>query len=342
MATKLIDLFSDTATQPTSGMLQAMITAPLGDEQRQSDPTVQQLESRVARLLGLKFGLFLPSATMANQIAIALHCRPGDEVLCHESAHILNFEGGGSAANSGVQSFPLRGPRGIFNGQAVRNAVREDEPHQPITRAVIVENTSNGGGGTVWPDAEFQSVVEACTAHDLALHIDGARLFNAAVARGVEPKHWTHQADSAQICFSKGLGCPFGAVLAVKTEAQLKRARRVKQRMGGALRQAGLIAGAMLYALDHHVERLTKDHERAQALASFLAELPGVETQPVATNLVYFRANDRDPNELAQQLLAQNVAVSVMPNGQLRACLHLGINDDDLEQAMRTLRSASH
>lgn len=338
MARKLVDLFSDTATQPTEGMLRAMATAPLGDEQRGNDPTVTQLENRMAELLEMKSGLFVPTATMANQIALAVHCRPGDEVICHRTAHILNFEGGGNAANSGVQSYPLDGPLGIFDGNAVRAAMRSDEPHQPATAAVVVENTSNGGGGTIWPDAEFNSVVEACRNNHLALHVDGARLFNAAVARAVSPAHWTRHADSAQTCFSKGLGCPFGAVLTFKTEANAHRARRIKQRLGGALRQAGIAAGAMLYALDHHIERLADDHRRAQTLATALRKIPGFEVEPVATNLVYFRPGQLSASNLATELLSNQVAVSVMSTGQLRACTHLGVDDQDIEWAIEAFR----
>src|SRR5690606_31644516 len=207
---------------------------------RRTDPTVTALEERAARVLGKARALLLPSATMANQIGVALHCAPGDEVICHHTAHVINSEGGGLAANSGVQVLPVPGARGIFGGDAVLGALRrDDDPHHPARRAVVVENTSNGGGGSVWPEEAFFSVVRACKEHGLALHIDGARLFNAAVKRGVTPDHWARHARTVQVCFSKGLGCAFGAVLALDEDLE-HRARRLKQRMGGSLRQAGI------------------------------------------------------------------------------------------------------
>ncbi len=337
MSAPLVDLFSDTATQPTEGMLRAMCNAPLGDEQRRTDPTVAQLEERAADLLGLHCALFVPTATMANQIAIALHCRPGDEVLCHRTAHVRNYEGGGNAANSGAQTYPLEGEHGIFSAEAVLAALRVDDPHQPESRLVVVENTSNGGGGSIWPDEEFSAVVRACRRHGLALHVDGARLMNAAVARGLTPSHWSSHADSVQVCFSKGLGCPMGAILGLGTAAEGRRARRIKQRLGGALRQAGVIAGAMLYALDHNVERLAEDHARATKLAQTLAELP-VELPPVETNLVYFRPTGVAARDVAEQLRRRGILVSEMSGGFLRACTHLGIDDEGLDRACSALR----
>jgi threonine aldolase len=329
---EIVDLFSDTATQPTRAMREAMLSAPLGDEQRRTDPTVKQLEERIAALLGKERAVLVPSATMANQIAIALHCSPGDEVLCHRSAHVINSEGGGLAANAGVQVMPLPGERGIFDAETLRAALRLDDPHQPISRAVVVENTSNGGGGSVWPDATFQGVVAVCRERGLILHIDGARLFNAAVARGVSPAHWGQHAQSVQVCFSKGLGCAFGAVLAVDAELE-PRVRRIKQRLGGALRQAGIVAAGMLYALEHHVERLAEDHQRAAQLAAALAQLPGLEVSPSDTNIVFLRYLRGPAAELAARLRERGVLVS--PAGdRLRACTHLGFTDRGLERAI--------
>lgn len=332
MTDEIVDLFSDTATQPTRGMREAMLSAPLGDEQRRSDPTVNRLEERIAGLLGKERAVLVPSATMANQIAIALHSIPGDEVLCHRSAHVINSEGGGLAANAGVQVLPLAGERGIFDGDTLRAALRIDDPHQPISRAVVVENTSNGGGGSVWPDAAFQSVVQVCRERGLILHIDGARLFNAAVARGVSPAHWGQHAQSVQVCFSKGLGCAFGSVLAVDAALE-PRVRRIKQRLGGALRQAGIMAAGMLYALDHHVERLAEDHQRAARLAAALAQLPGLEVSPSDTNIVFLRYLRGPGAELAERLRQHGVLV-YQAGDRLRACTHLGITDRGLERAI--------
>jgi threonine aldolase len=333
VADDIVDLFSDTATQPTRAMLEAMVTAPLGDEQRRSDPTVRRLEERIAALVGKERAVLMPSATMANQIAIALHCAPGDEVLCHQSAHVINSEGGGLAANSGVQVLALPGERGMFDADTLRAALRFDDPHQPNSRAVVVENTSNGGGGTVWADEVFFEIARVCKERELSLHIDGARLFNAAVARGVEPSHWGQHAQSVQICFSKGLGCPFGAVLCIDAKDE-RQVRRIKQRMGGALRQAGIMAGAMLYALDHHVARLADDHRRAARLAQALSGHENLELSTVETNIVYFRYRRGKASELADRLRERGILVSTMPPDRLRACTHLGISDDGLERAI--------
>lgn len=339
MADDIVDLFSDTATQPTPGMLEAMLKAPLGDEQRRSDPTVVALEQRIAALLGKERAVFLPSATMANQIAIALLCRPGDEVICDRTAHVINSEGGGLAANSGVQVMPLPGERGIFDAAALTGALRFDDPHQPASRAVVVENTSNGGGGSVWPDEAFFGVVGVCRERGLGLHIDGARLFNAAVARGVPASHWAKHARTVQVCFSKGLGCPFGAVLAVDA-ADEREVRRIKQRMGGALRQAGIAAGAMLYALDHNIERLADDHRRAARLAEALRRFDSLELGSVETNIVYFRYRAGRAADLVERLRQRGVLVSHMPPDRLRACTHLGITDRGLERAISAFEAA--
>jgi threonine aldolase len=334
MADEIVDLFSDTATQPSAGMRQAMISAPLGDEQRRSDPTVRALEERIASVLGKARAVLMPSATMANQIGVALHCAPGDEVLCHRTAHVINSEGGGLAANSGVQVLALPGERGIFDAQALAGALRIDDPHQPASRAVVVENTSNGGGGSVWPDEAFFAVSRLCQERGLALHIDGARLFNAAVKRGVTPDYWGRHARSVQVCFSKGLGCAFGAVLAVDEDLE-HRVRRLKQRMGGSLRQAGIVAAGMLYALDHNVERLADDHRRAARLGEVLAGFDALEVTPPETNIVYFRYRRGKSQELAEKLRHEGVLVSQMPPDRLRACTHLGISDAGLEHAIR-------
>lgn len=333
-----IDLYSDTASKPTPAMLEAMMQAPLGDEQRGTDPTVHELERRVAQLLGKPAAVLLPTATMANQIALAVHCTAGDEVLCHHTAHVYNFEAGGVATTARAQVRPLSGPAGVFHAPQLDEALRSTgDTHLPRSRVVVVENTSNGGGGSVWPDAAFLEVVEFCKAHKLALHIDGARLMNASTARRVAPSHWGQHADSVQLCFSKGLGCPMGAVLAVNSELELG-VRRWKQRLGGALRQAGLVAGAMLYALDHNVERLAEDHRRA---ADFATELrhAGFDVPPVQSNLVYFSLPGVPASVLAEQLRRHGVIVSGN-SGQLRACFYLGIGDTELEQSLARIRAA--
>jgi len=334
----IVDLSSDTATEPTTAMKAAMTQAPLGDEQRREDPTTLALEERAASWLGTERALLLPSATMANQIAMALHAQSGDEILCHHTAHVFHYETGGAALIAGAQLHTLDGDNGLFTGDDVRAKVRADDPHLPRTRLVVVENTSNGGGGTVWPDDAYSSVVDACRAHDLRLHIDGARLANAAVARGVEPSHWGARADTVQLCFSKGLGGPFGAVLGLP-DALFWRARRFKQTLGGAMRQSGMLAAAALHALDHHVDRLADDHRRAAAFAAFVDAHDDLELMPSSTNLVFFRV--RRPGTCAPDVMRacteQGVRMGLTLDERIRACFHLDVDDAGLDRAQRVV-----
>ncbi len=335
----MIDLYSDTVTQPTEGMYAAITSARLGDDQRGDDPTARDFEERVAEVLGKPAALIVPTATMANQIAIMLHCPPGTEVLCHRTAHVYNYEGGGLAANAGAQAVALSGERGVFSGVEVRAHLRAMDPHFPRSRAVVVENTSNLGGGTVWPDDAFEAVVEVCQEHELKLHLDGARLFNAAIARNRSPRHWSEAADTVQVCFSKGLGCPFGAVIA-GSEALIVEARNLRQRLGGALRQAGVMAAAMNYALDHNVKRLERDHERLARLAEALGRLEELELSPFETNILYFSHRLLPAQLFAEQLREKGVWLS-HAGGRLRACTHLGIDDADIARAARTIQEVA-
>lgn len=335
----VVDLVSDTATRPTAAMKRAMMEAPLGDEQKGEDPTVRALEERMAALLGHETALFVPSATMGNQIALALHAGAGDEIVCHRTAHVLNHESGGTSMTSRAQLHPLDTPRGIFTVDDVKRVTRIDDPHYPRTRAVVVENTSNGGGGSVWPLHVYDAIADHCRATGLALHVDGARLMNAAAATGETPARITRGATTVQVCFSKGLGCPFGAVLALP-RSLWPRARRLKQALGGCLRQAGIAAGAMLYALDHHVERLPEDHARARRLAEGLAALPGLEVEPVETNLVFFRSRAVPPPLLVERMLTRGVRMAPAGADRLRACLHLDVDDAGVEHALDAARVA--
>jgi threonine aldolase len=334
---RTIDLFSDTTTLPTAGMFEAMVSAKLGDEQRALDPTVNALERRVAELLAKESAVLVPSATMANQIALSLHCPRGGEVICHRTAHVYNYEAGGLALNARAQVFPLDGEGGFFSGEDVRLARRSQHPHLPASRAVVIENTTNVAGGRVWPDALFESVVSVARSLGLKLHLDGARLWNAAVARDVEPAHWSREVDTVSVCFSKGLGCPFGAILAGSRD-DMEEARRLKQAMGGALRQSGIIAGAMNYALDHHVSRLALDHQRAARMAMRLKELPTLELRAVETNMIYFRPKDGDASALVERLGHAGVLVCPVEEW-LRICTHLGVDDADCDRAVEVIRS---
>lgn len=337
----LVDLISDTATRPTAGMLAAMAAAVTGDEQKGEDPTTKSLEERAAALLGTEAALFLPSATLANQIALALHAGPGDEVVCHRSAHIFNYETGGTAVTARAQTFPIDGARGFFGRGELEAAIRKDDPHLPRTAVVVVENTSNSGGGGVWPDSLFDEVSDLCDEHAIPLHIDGARLMNASVRAGVPPSRWGRRATTVQMCFSKGLGCPFGAVLGMPT-AMWPSARRWKQRLGGALRQSGVVTAAMHFALDHHVSLLAEDHGRAQRLGAGLAALPFVDVEPIETNLVFFHV--RHPHlgaaGFCAALQTAGVRMGAVSETRVRACLHHDVSDDGVDMALAAARQA--
>ena len=343
----LIDLGSDTATRPSAAMLAAMASAELGDEQKGEDPTTLALEARVAALLGKERALFLPSATMANQIALALHVESGGEVIAHRTAHVVHYEGGGTSLIARAQPYLLDTPRGLFSVDDIRDAIRADDPHHPRSRCVVVENTSNAGGGTVWPVDLLDSVYDFCAHSGLAVHIDGARLWNAAEALGLPVARLVRGATTVQVCFSKALGCPFGAVLAMPA-ALWPRARRLKQALGGALRQSGVITAAMNHALDHHLGALSDDHRRARRLADALATMPDVRVEPVETNLVFFSVPE--PGAFLASIAANGVrmgavakTVSPWPPGgrqRLRACLHRDIDDDGLNAAIAACSAA--
>src|SRR5690606_37683547 len=275
----LIDLFSDTTTRPTPAMRKAMMEGAVGDEQRGEDPTVLELEARVAALLGKEKALFLPSTTMANQIAIKLHTQPGDEVILEADSHPVHFEAGGPGLISGVHLRTIPGRWGLFTAEQVKEAVRPDLSIHSRSALLWVENTHNMGGGTVWPLDQLLSVCEAGRSLGLKLHLDGARLLNASIASGHPPHVLAEPFDTVSFCLTKGLGAPVGGLLAGSAEA-IARARRYKQALGGAMRQAGIIAAAGLYALDHHVDRLAEDHRRARRLADALAKIDGIEIDP--------------------------------------------------------------
>jgi len=336
-----VDLGSDTKTRPTPAMRRAMAEADVGDEQAFEDPTVNALCERAAQLLGQEAAVFLPSGTMANQIAFRLLTRPGDEVLVEATTHPLHFESGGPAANAYCMFRPLAGVRGKFTAAQVTDAIRGGYRHHPRTSVVALENTTNVGGGAVWTVDEVAAVAAAARAKGAKVHMDGARLANAAVAAGVPLAAYGKLCDTVWLDFSKGLGAPVGACLA-GSAAAIDEAWRIKQQLGGAMRQAGIIAAAALYALDHHLDRLAEDHARAAELAAAIRELPGLEllNPPVETNLVFFTTANSgwSAPALSEALAAKGVRIGAMGPDQLRACTHLDVDDSGIETAIGALR----
>jgi threonine aldolase len=341
----MIDLFSDTKTRPTEAMRRAIASAEVGDEQKFEDPTINRLRERVCELLGKEDAVFLPSGTMCNEIAIAVHCRPGDEVIAERGSHVVDYEGGGPAALAGVMvravaASPGEVP-GTFGAAAVRAAVRADSRYFARSRLVAVEQTANQAGGRVWPLAQLDAVAQAAHALGLATHMDGARLMNAVVAAGVPAREYARGFDSVWIDFSKGLGCPVGAMLAGSRDF-VAEAWRLKQRWGGAMRQAGIVGAAALYALDHHVERLAEDHANARLLAAALAELPGIAIDPstIETNIVFFDVGGTglDAAAVCERLAALGVQMGAMGPTRIRAVTHLDVSREDVMRAADALR----
>jgi threonine aldolase len=336
------DFFSDTKTRPSAAMRVVMANAEVGDERADEDPSVNRLVARCAALLGKPAALFLPSGTMCNEIALAVHCRPGDEVICDVTSHLIGFEGGGPAALAGVMLNAIAGDRGRFSAAQLRAVLRPDRPYAPRQRLLAVEQTANLGGGTLWPLAQLDEVAAAARNHGLATHMDGARLLNACVASGVSAADYARGFDSVWIDFSKGLGAPGGAVLAGAADF-IYEANRLKLRWGGAMRQSGIIAAACDYALDHHVQRLAEDHANARALAEGIAAIEGlrVDLDAVQTNLVYFDIlrEDWDAPRLSAALFKRGVRVSEMGLRTLRAVTHLDVDAAAVAQLLAALRA---
>ncbi len=337
----MIDLRSDTATKPTAAMLAAMTAAELGDEQAQEDPTVNELQRRAAELLGHERALFLPTATMANQIALRVLTRPGGQLIAEERTHILIFEAGGPAVHSGLMARPLPGQAGRITPGQLGEAVATCDWLQPAS-IVVLEQTHRSAGGRVWPLEELTATVDAARELGLTVHLDGARLFNASVASGVPAAEYGRLADTVQVCFSKGLGCPMGSILA-GSEERIEEAWRLKFLFGGALRQAGVVAAAMLYALDHNVERLAEDHARARRLARGLADA-GLPVDPDVTDTNFIGVDVAsvgiDPSEAQARIAEQGVLVGMLRPGVLRVATHLGVTDDDVDRAIELIPRA--
>jgi threonine aldolase len=337
----VIDFRSDTLTQPTAAMRKAIANAAVGDEQKREDPTVNELERRGAEFLGHEEAVFVPTATMANQIALQILGRPGDALLVERHAHIMLSELGGPAAHSGLLTIGLEGTKGRFSPDQVVSEIRDrTSVHVPPTRIVAVENTHNSSGGRVWPLDEIDAIVATCREHELAVHLDGARLVNAAVACGVPAARIGGSFDTVALCFSKGLGCPLGALIAGSHEL-MQEARRGKQFFGGAMRQAGIVAAAALYSLDHHVERIADDHARARRLGEGLVDAGvRVDLEQVETNFVQIDVGP-DRGAAIERMRDHGVLVSTTVHPTVvRAVTHLDITDEDIETALEAIPAA--
>jgi threonine aldolase len=336
------DFSSDTQTRPTPGMRQAIANAEVGDEQKREDPSVNRLQEMVAAITGKEAALFLPTGTMCNLIAHAIHCRPGDEIIIESTSHPVHFEGGGPAVHSRASIRAIETENGVFTPAQVEALVRPNDPHFPRTRLVCIENTHNLRGGRVWPLAAVEAVTTCARKNGLLVHLDGARLFNAVVASGVAARDYCKHVDSCWIDLSKGLGCPVGAVLAGSKEF-IAQAWRYKHLFGGAMRQAGIIAAAGVYAMEHHIERLAEDHAKAKALARGLAEIKGiaVDVAAVETNIVPFDIGGTGVAraEFLERLAPHGVRFSpLMQPTRLRAVTHLDIPSDGVEKALAAVR----
>ena len=335
-----IDLRSDTVTKPTKGMYKAMLEAEVGDDVYHEDPTVNELEARMCELFGKEKAMFFPSGTMANQAAIKIHTQPGEQLICDKWAHVYNFEAGGASFNSGVSCKLVDGHLGMITAEQVKENINPPEfYHNPLTTLVCLENTTNKGGGACYDIEEIKKIRQVCEEHKLGFHLDGARLFNALVAKNEKPKQYGELFHTISICLSKGLGAPVGTVL-VGDEVYMKKALRIRKIFGGGMRQAGFLAAAGLYALDHHVERLSEDHERAREIGKVLREQEYIrEVEPVETNIVIFYLKDasREPEFLAQ-LAKNNVKISNMGQGKLRIVTHLDYTQNMHKTFLKTLK----
>lgn len=336
-----IDLRSDTVTRPTPAMRRAMAEAEVGDDVFGDDPTVQALEARTAELLGKEAAVFVPSGTMANQIAVGVHTRPGDELLCASTSHVYVWEAGGIARHSGVTARTFEGDFGLLSLDDLKDTVRPDDVHYVRTRMVWLENTHNRGGGRIQSLESIDAIRHWARENRLAIHLDGARLMNAVVATGRPAREWAKHFDTVSICFSKGLGAPVGSALAGSTEA-IRHARALRKLLGGAMRQAGILAAGALHALDQHVERLAEDHAHAQMLADAFQNTEGftLESGLVETNLVWVRVDPAlgTAAELAAYLRSRGILIAVLGSQVIRACTHLDVTRDDIAYAASVIR----
>ncbi|NNF18595.1 MAG: threonine aldolase [Flavobacteriaceae bacterium] len=336
-----INLISDTVTKPSAGMLEAMLSAAVGDDVFKADPTVNALEEKMASLFGMEAALFFPSGTMANQTAIKIHTRPGDQLICDKYAHVYNYEGGGVSFNSGVSCKLVDGQRGMITADLVEAAINPpDFYHSPRTALVCMENTTNKGGGACYDFTELERVREVCDHHGLAYHLDGARLWNAMEVKGESPEMYGQLFDTISVCLSKGLGCPVGSVL-LGTKEVMKEALRIRKVLGGGMRQAGYLAAAGIYALDHHRKRLSEDHAKARELGEVLQNLHFVnKVEPIETNIVIFETDeDQMSSEACMEALKRHqIHVIGMGQGKVRMVTHMDYTDEMHQEVIHRLQ----
>jgi len=333
----MIDLRSDTVTVPTDGMRKAMARAEVGDDVYGEDPTVNRLQEMAAALLSKRFALFVPSGTMANQLAIRSHTQPGQEVIVESKSHIVRYEQGAAGALAGVQLHWVPGERGIMSAEQVEAAIRPTDPHSISTALICLENTHNAGGGTIYPLATIEKIRALAAKHNIPMHLDGARLMNAVAATTLPPASYAQHFETVSLCLSKGLGAPVGSLLISSDRQLIDRARRFRRMYGGAMRQAGILAAAGIYALEHHVARLTDDHNHAKKLARLLQQIPSVQIAPqhVETNIVIFEVTDqrRTPAEIVAALKEQGVLINAIGGLSYRAVTHLNVSSKQIDEA---------
>ena len=336
----ITDLRSDTFTKPTPAMLEAMFKAPVGDDVFGEDPSVNQLESMAANMFGMEAALFCPSGTMTNQIAIKCHTRPGDEVICDRLSHVYIYEGGGIASNSGCQVRPVEGNRGRINAEQVKESINPDDTHKAKTSLVCLENTANRGGGSCYKFTDFKSIKEVCSANNLRLHLDGARVWNSIIAQHEKASDYGDVFDSISVCLSKGLGAPVGSLLLGKHD-YIRQARRVRKVFGGGMRQAGYLAAAGIYALEHNIERLTEDHSNANEIAIALAKKPFIgKIMPVETNILIFEVSGiYTPASFCNKLRQHKILCMAISPFQVRIVTHLDISKEMVKNLIHVIES---
>ena len=335
-----INLISDTITRPTPEMLAFMMKAKVGDDVFNADPTVVELQQKIATLFGMEAALFFPSGTMANQTAIKLHTQPAEQIICDKWSHVYNYESGGASFHSGVSCKLIDGHRGMFKAEQLTENINDPEQYYlPLSSLVVVENTTNKGGGACWDYTELEKIQKVCAERGLSYHLDGARLFNALVAKNEAPKQYGKLFDSISICLSKGLGAPIGSLL-LSSEENIHNAIRIRKLFGGGMRQVGYLAAAGIYALDHHVDRLEEDHQRAKTLGEALMASDWIEkVEPIETNIIIFKLHkNRDEQLFLAALEKENIKLISMGEGKLRIVTHLDFTDEMLSKVLEVLK----